>query len=135
MTLDPIAPVPAPRAPASVLIVDDTEDHRALLRDLLAHAGYALFEAHDGCAGVAMATAHRPDLIVMDIQLPILDGYEATRRIKANPALAHIPIIAVTADARWSDERLARTAGCNGFVTKPFSPRQLLSTVRELLAA
>ena len=97
------------------------------MRDLLTSAGYELIEATDGEAGVAAALEHRPDLILMDIQLPVLDGYEATRRIKANPATSAIPIIAVTSYALSGDETKARAAGCDGYVAKPFSPRQLLA--------
>ena len=79
------------------------------------------------------AKAEKPDLILMDIQLPLLDGYEATRRIKAEPALSGVPIIAVTSYALAGDEAKARAAGCDAYVSKPFSPRQLLAKVRELL--
>ena len=80
-----------------------------------------------------MAAEQRPDLILMDIQLPVVDGYEATRRIKANPDLRHIPIIAVTSYALSGDEAKAVAAGCDGYVTKPFSPRQILAKIREFL--
>jgi two-component system, cell cycle response regulator DivK len=116
-----------------ILVVEDTEDNRQILRDLLTAAGYELIEAVDGETGVAMAGEHRPDLILMDIQLPMIDGYEATRRIKADPALAHIPIIAVTSYALSGDEEKTRAAGCDGYIAKPFSPRQLLGKVRELV--
>ena len=116
-----------------VLVVEDTEDNRQILRDLLTSVGYTLIEAHDGLQGVAMATEHKPDLILMDIQMPVLDGYEATRRIKANPALAHIPIIAVTSYALSGDEAKTKAAGCDGYVAKPFSPRELLAMVRKFL--
>jgi len=116
-----------------ILIVEDTEDNRQILRDLLTVAGYELLEAIDGEAGVAMASAEKPDLILMDIQLPQIDGYEATRRIKADPALRHIPIVAVTSYALSGDEEKTRAAGCDAYVAKPFSPRQLLAKVRELL--
>jgi two-component system, cell cycle response regulator DivK len=116
-----------------ILVVEDTEDNRQILRDLLTAAGYDLIEATDGAAGVAMAQQHKPDLVLMDIQLPVIDGYEATRRIKADPALSHIPIVAVTSYALSGDEEKARAAGCDGYVAKPFSPRQLLAKVRELL--
>jgi two-component system cell cycle response regulator DivK len=116
-----------------ILVVEDTEDNRQIMRDLLSNAGYDMIEAQDGAEGIAMAQSHRPDLILMDIQLPVLDGYEATQRIKADPALAHIPIIAVTSYALSGDEAKTKAAGCDGYVAKPFSPRELLSKVREYL--
>jgi two-component system cell cycle response regulator DivK len=116
-----------------ILVVEDHEDNRRILRDLLASAGYATLEAEDGAAGVAAATAEKPDLILMDIQLPVMDGYEATRRIKADPALHAIPVIVITSYALSGDEAKARAAGCDAYVTKPYSPRQLLATIREYL--
>jgi two-component system cell cycle response regulator DivK len=116
-----------------ILVVEDTEDNRRILRDLLTRAGFELIEAMDGESGVAMATAHRPDLILMDIQLPVFDGYEATRRIKANPDTRDIPIIAVTSYALSGDETKALAAGCDGYVAKPFSPRRILAMVQEFL--
>ncbi len=117
-----------------ILIVEDQEDNRKILRDLLTSVGYELVEATTGEEGVALAETARPDLILMDIQLPGLDGYEATRRIKANPALRQIPVIAVTSYALSGDEVKAREAGCDAYVSKPFSPRALLATIREYLA-
>jgi two-component system cell cycle response regulator DivK len=114
-----------------ILVVEDQEDNRQILRDLLATAGYDMIEAEDGMQAVAAASEHRPDLILMDIQLPELDGYEATRRIKANPALSAIPIIVVTSYALSGDEDKAREAGCNAYVAKPYSPRALLAKIRE----
>ena len=116
-----------------VLIVEDIEDNRQILRDLLAAAGYDMVEAYDGAEGLAKAAEHKPDLILMDIQMPVMDGYEATRRIKADPALRAIPVIAVTSYALSGDEEKARTAGCDGYVAKPFSPRQMLAKVREII--
>jgi two-component system, cell cycle response regulator DivK len=116
-----------------ILMVEDTEDNRQIIRDLVESVGYELLEAHDGAAGVAMASEHKPDLILMDIQLPVLDGYEATRRIKADPALKHIPIIAVTSYALSGDEAKTRDAGCDGYIAKPFSPRKLLTTINDFL--
>jgi two-component system cell cycle response regulator DivK len=116
-----------------ILLVEDTEDNRQLIRDLMTSAGYELLEAENGKMGVDMAMRHRPDLILMDIQLPVLDGYEATRRIKSDPDLCRIPIIAVTSYALSGDDVRAREAGCEGYVTKPFSPRQLLSMIAEFL--
>jgi two-component system cell cycle response regulator DivK len=116
-----------------ILIVEDTEDNRQIMRDLLGGVGFDLVEAHDGEAGVIAASQHKPDLILMDFQLPILDGYEATRRIKANPATRDIPVIAVTSYALSGDEAKAMEVGCSGYIAKPFSPRKLLAKVREFL--
>ena len=116
-----------------ILVVEDTENNRRILNDLLTKAGFDVIEAFDGEKGVAMAEERRPDLILMDIQLPMIDGYEATRRIKSNPDLRDIPIIAVTSYALSGDEDKARAAGCDDFVPKPYSPRQLLAKIRELL--
>jgi two-component system, cell cycle response regulator DivK len=116
-----------------VLVVEDTEDNRQIIRDLLTSAGYEMIEATNGEQGVAMAAEHRPDLILMDIQLPVLDGYEATRRIKANPALRQTPVIAVTSYALSGDEERTRQAGCDAYIAKPFSPRLLLAKVREFI--
>ncbi len=116
-----------------ILVVEDQEDNRRIVRDLLTSAGYETIEAVSGEEGVAMTQTHRPDLILMDIQLPGLDGYEATRRIKVDPALRQIPIIAVTSYALSGDDAKALAAGCDAYVTKPFSPRVLLAKVREYL--
>jgi two-component system, cell cycle response regulator DivK len=118
-----------------ILVVEDQEDNMQILRDLLSNAGYEMIEAQDGEAGVRIAVSERPDLILMDIQLPLLDGYEATRRIKADPALCAIPIIVVTSYALGGDEAKARAAGCDGYVPKPYSPRHLLAKIREYLPA
>ena len=116
-----------------ILIIEDQEDNRTIMRDLLTAAGFELIEAANGEEGVKLAQSERPDLILMDIQLPIIDGYEATRQIRAIVDLKSIPIIAVTSYALSGDEAKTREAGCNGYVSKPFSPRQLLAKVRELL--
>ena len=116
-----------------ILVVDDHDDNQKIMRDLLGNSDYEMMEAENGEQAVAMVAQRRPDLILMDIQLPILDGYEATRRIKADPALQSIPIIAVTSFALSGDEQKARAAGCNDFVSKPFSPRQLLAKIRQNL--
>ena len=116
-----------------ILVVEDHEDNRQILRDLLGAAGFEMVEAHDGGAAHSTATATKPDLILMDIQLPVVDGYEATRRIKADPDLKNIPIIVVTSYALSGDEGKARAAGCDAYVTKPYSPRQLLAKIKEFL--
>jgi len=114
-----------------VLVVEDHEDNRRILRDLLGSAGYDMIEAENGQAAIALAAEKRPDLILMDIQLPIMDGYEATRRIKADPDLRGIPLIVVTSYALSGDEEKARLAGCDDYVSKPFSPRDLLAKIRR----
>ena len=116
-----------------VLVVEDHEENRRILRLLLQSAGIEMLEAVTGEEGVAMAEKERPDLILMDIQLQGLDGYEATRRIKGNPALRPIPIIVVTSYALSGDDAKAFEAGCDAYVTKPFVPRELLAKVREHL--
>ena len=116
-----------------ILIIEDQEDNRAIMRDLLTGAGFELIEAVDGEEGVKLAQSEHPDLILMDIQLPVIDGYEATRQIRAIVDLKSIPIIAVTSYALSGDEAKTREAGCDGYVAKPFSPRQLLAKVREFL--
>jgi two-component system cell cycle response regulator DivK len=116
-----------------ILIIEDQEDNRAIMRDLLTGAGFELIEAVDGEEGVKLAQSEHPDLILMDIQLPMIDGYEATRQIRAIDDLKSIPIIAVTSYALSGDEVKSREAGCDGYVAKPFSPRQLLAKVREFL--
>jgi two-component system cell cycle response regulator DivK len=117
-----------------ILVVEDQADNMQILRDLLLSADYEMIEAVNGEEALAAVAKRRPDLILMDIQLPIMDGYEATRRIKADPALRSIPIIAVTSYALSGDEEKARAAGCDDFVPKPYSPRQLLAKVRQYLA-
>jgi two-component system cell cycle response regulator DivK len=116
-----------------ILVVEDHEENRRIMRDLLTAAGYEMIEAVTGEDGVALAARERPDLILMDIQLPGLDGYDTTRRIKADPALRAIPIIAVTSYALSGDDVKAFAAGCDAYVTKPFSPRALLAKIREYL--
>jgi two-component system cell cycle response regulator DivK len=116
-----------------ILVVEDQEDLRGILRDLLAGSGYEMLEAPDGQAGVDKAKAEKTDLILMDIQMPVMDGYDATRQIKADPDLKPIPIVAVSSFAMKGDEEKARAAGCDHYITKPYSPMQLLKTVRSLL--
>jgi two-component system cell cycle response regulator DivK len=117
-----------------ILVVEDQEDNRRILRDLFANAGYELIEAESGEEALTALTVRLPDLILMDIQLPVMDGYEAARRIKSNPDMSAVPIIAVTSYALAGDEAKALAAGCNAYVTKPYSPRALLAKVREYLA-
>jgi len=117
-----------------ILVVEDQADNRRILRDLLVNAGYELIEAESGEEAITAVAAWHPDLILMDIQLPVIDGYEATRQIRSNPELKSVPIIAVTSYALAGDEAKALAAGCTAYVTKPFSPRALLAKVQEHLA-
>jgi len=116
-----------------ILVVEDQEDNRQIIRDLLAATDYEITEAESGEKALAAVAKQRPDLILMDIQLPGIDGYEVTRRIKADPALRSIPIIAVTSYALSGEEQKARAAGCDEYVPKPDSPRQLLAKIRQYL--
>ena len=116
-----------------ILVVDDQEDNRRILRDLLTASGFEVIEGKTGEEGVALAEAQTPSLILMDIQLPGIDGYEATRQIKAKPALRATPLIVVTSYALSGDDAKAFAAGADAYVSKPFSPRALLAKVRELL--
>jgi two-component system cell cycle response regulator DivK len=116
-----------------ILVIEDQEDNRQILRDLLTTNGYEPIDAVTGEQGLELAQRERPDLILMDIQLPGLDGYEVTRRIKADPSLRLVPIIAVTSYALSGDEQKAFAAGCDGYVAKPFSPRLLLAKIRTFL--
>ena len=116
-----------------ILVVEDQEDNRQIIRDLLSATDYEITEAISGEEALVAVAKRRPDLILMDIQLPIMDGYEATRRIRAEPGLQSVPIIAVTSYALSGEEQKARAAGCTDYVPKPYSPRQLLAKIREYL--
>ena len=116
-----------------ILLVEDQPDSRQIIRDMVAGTDYEITEAENGEEALAAIAKQRPDLILMDIQLPIMDGYTATRLIKTDPALRSIPIIAVTSYALAVEEKKARAAGCDDYVTKPFSPRQLLAKIRQYM--
>ena len=118
-----------------LLLVEDNELNRDMLSRRLARKGYAVSIAVDGGAGVEMARAEQPDLVLMDMSLPVLDGWEATRRLKADPATAGIPIIALTAHAMSGDEARCREAGCDDFDTKPVELQRLLGKIERHLAA
>lgn len=117
----------------TILVIEDHEDNRKIMRDLLTNAGYGIIEAVNAAEGVSAAQTEHPALILMDIQLPDFDGYEAARRIKAQPGLKGIPIIAVTSYALSGDDVKAFEAGCDDYVSKPFSPRALLAKIRQIL--
>ena len=116
-----------------ILYVEDNEDNVYMLEKRLARAGFTVLIARDGVEGVAMAIAEAPDLILMDLGLPELDGWEATRQIKAEPRTGHIPVIALTANAMTGDREKAMAAGCDDFDTKPVDLPRLLEKIRKLM--
>jgi two-component system cell cycle response regulator DivK len=116
-----------------ILLVEDNEDNLLIYSTILRHYGYEVIEARDGCAGVEAGKRELPDLILMDVSIPLMDGWEATRRLKADPTTAHIPIIALTAHALASDQQKAIEAGCDGYIAKPAEPRVVLAAVRHQL--
>lgn len=116
-----------------ILYVEDNEDNIYVIKNRLGRAGFTVLIATDGEQGISMATTERPDLILMDLRLPVLDGWEATRRIKAQPETRDIPIIALTAHAMTGDREKALEAGCDDFDTKPVEMPRLLEKVRALL--
>ena len=116
-----------------ILVVEDQPDNRQIIRDMLTATDYEITEAGNGEEALAAIAKQRPDLILMEIQLPTMDGYETMRRIRTDPALSSIPIIAVTAYAPSAEEQKARAAGCDDFVPKPYSPHQLLAKIRNYL--
>ena len=116
-----------------ILYVEDDDNNIYVLKNRLTRAGYTVLVATDGEKGVTMAIAEQPNLILMDLRMPVLDGWEATRRIKAQPETRHIPIIALTAHAMSGDREKALAAGCDDFDTKPVEMPRLLEKVRALL--
>jgi CheY-like chemotaxis protein len=118
-----------------ILYVEDNEDNIYMLKSRLSRAGYTVIIATDGAQGVALAVSERPDLVLMDLSLPVLDGWEAARRIKAAPETSRIPIIALTAHAMPGDQEKALAAGCDDFDTKPVEMPRLLGKIRALAPA
>jgi two-component system cell cycle response regulator DivK len=117
----------------TILYVEDNEMNRKIVRDLLKRTTYRLIEAYDGEAGVALALEERPDLILMDIQLPKMSGIEATRALRAQEATANTPILVITSFALSGDEQKAKDAGATAYLAKPYSPFNLLGMIRKLL--
>jgi two-component system cell cycle response regulator DivK len=115
-----------------ILYVEDNDDNIYMLRSRLTRAGYTVVIATDGAQGVAMAASERPDLVLMDLSLPVLDGWEAARRIKTAPETSGIPIIALTAHAMSGDQEKALAAGCDDFDTKPVELARLIDKIRAL---
>ena len=116
-----------------ILLVEDNEMNRDMLSRRLLRKGYVVVLAVDGAEGVAMAASAAPDLVLMDMSLPVVDGWEATRRLKGDPATRGLPVIALTAHAMAGDEKKAREAGCDDFDTKPVEYTRLLSKIEGLL--
>ena len=116
-----------------ILVVEDDVDNRRIVTKVLGAEGYEVIEVATGAAAVAAVHEQRPDLIIMDLALPGMDGWEASRRIKATPDSADIPIIALTAFAMRGDEERARAAGCDAYVPKPCRPQTLREVVRQFL--
>ncbi|HZP42901.1 MAG TPA: response regulator [Candidatus Binatia bacterium] len=116
-----------------ILVVEDDPDNRRIVVKVLTREGYETLEAGDGRAAVTLAQAERPDLILMDLGIPHVDGLEASRQLKADPRSADIPIIALTARAMRGDEERARRAGCDEYLAKPCRPETIRQTVRRLL--
>ncbi len=117
----------------TILYIEDNEFNRKIVRDLLKRTKYQLAEAHDGEAGVAKALEIKPDLILMDIQLPKISGLDATRQLRSQPATAATPIIAITSFALSGDDQKAKEAGATAYLAKPYSPFDLLKVIRKLL--
>ena len=127
--------VAARRRSPLVLVVDDFEDNRAMYAEYLAYSGYSVEQAADGEEAVKLAQDLLPDIVVMDLSLPIMDGWEATRRLKADPATSGIPVVALTAHAMKSDHDRAMASGCDDFATKPIEFTVLLEKIRRALGA
>ena len=127
-----LAVQPERARPMKILYVEDNDDNAYMLKNRLTRAGFTVVVATDGAQGVAMAASERPDLILMDLTLPDIDGKEATRRIKADPATKRIPVIALTANAMTGDREMAIAAGCDDFDTKPVELGRLLGKIGAL---
>jgi two-component system cell cycle response regulator DivK len=118
----------------TVLLVEDDADNQTIYSVILKHHGYAVLQARDGERGVQMAREHCPDLILMDLTMPRIDGLQATRMLKADPSTTSIPIIALTAHGQPEDRQAAHDAGCVSFLAKPVEPRCVAAEVRRILA-
>jgi CheY-like chemotaxis protein len=116
-----------------ILYVEDNEDNIFMLKNRLTRAGHTVVVATDGAQGVAMASSERPDVILMDLSLPVLDGWQATREIKAAADTKHIPVIALTANAMAGDREKALAAGCDDYDTKPVELPRLLEKIKQLV--
>jgi two-component system, cell cycle response regulator DivK len=118
-----------------ILLVEDNEDNRIIYRLTLVHFGYEVIEAGDGETGVRMARELRPDLILMDVSIPGIDGWEATRMLKEDEQTAEVPIVALTAHALATDRARAEEVGCDGYLAKPVEPRRVIEEIERVLGA
>ncbi len=116
-----------------ILLAEDNEDNRTIYRTILEHSGYTVVEAQDGEAAVRLAATEHPDLILLDISMPLLDGWEAARQIRDNPDIAQVPIVALTAHALQQDRAKAIAEGFDSYLAKPVEPRRVVEEVRRLL--
>ncbi len=123
----------APAAPKAVLLVEDNAHNRKIFSGMLTHAGLRVVEAEDGHQALAAVDKQLPDVILMDLSIPGIDGWEVTRRLKADPRTQPVPIIALTAHAMRGDEERARAAGCDHYLAKPISPKKVVEEVRKIL--
>jgi CheY-like chemotaxis protein len=119
----------------TVLLVEDNEDNRTVYRTILEHFGYGVIEARNGEDGVRMAREEHPDLILMDISIPVIDGWEATRMLKGDEQTSAIPIIALTAHALATDRAKATEVGCDGYLAKPCEPRRVVAEVEKFIGS
>lgn len=118
-----------------ILCVEDNPQNMRLIRKILVHSGYEVIEAIDGLSAVELTANEKPDLIFMDVNLPDIDGLEATGRIKANPLVSHIPVIALTANAMYGDRERCLAAGCDNYLSKPVNRSELVKMVQEYVPA
>ena len=116
-----------------ILVIEDNETNLYMMRFMLEENNYQVVEARDGVEGVKLAASEEPDLILMDMQLPLLDGYEATKQIKTNEKIKHIPIIALTSYAMVGDKEKTLKAGCTGYIEKPINPETLMMEIEKYL--
>ena len=117
-----------------ILLVEDNEDNRTIYRTILEHAGYTVLECADGETAIRYARESRPDVILMDIAIPVIDGWEATRMLKADPETRAIPVLALTAQALMRNRERAKEIGFDGYLAKPIEPRRVLAEVESVLA-
>ena len=117
----------------TVLLVEDNEDNLRIYSTILTHSGYSVIEAVDGEAALAAARERNPSMILMDVSIPKIDGWEVTRRLKADAATAEIPVVALTAHALSADRQMAKDVGCDGYISKPADPVEVLAEVRRHL--